>query len=136
MTPLTLPLTSSQEDWPEVLEHSNLRHSNIERFREVNAGEGIFVKLFPVLHQDMRSAGSPIRLVWIVRAPDTSDRVLSKQKGPQKTKARSSQAAKAALPYKQRASANVRSEEIGGQTLVASRERPPLVVEQQGERWQ
>jgi hypothetical protein len=58
------------------------------------------VKLYPILHKDMRSVGDSTRLLWIVGAPNISSGFLSKWQDAQESRPKTSQVAKASSSYK------------------------------------
>ncbi|KAM0714625.1 hypothetical protein Q7P37_009921 [Cladosporium fusiforme] len=134
----TSPSTSlrytTSNDIPEVLEPSTLRLWDVERFKEGVAGEGILVKLFPVSHKGLRSVGDRTEILWGVGAPNASRLILSKRKDAQKSRAKTSQAAKAGLPRKRRVRAkdhNGLYRSWKGQRLSAKDERRSSVAERE-----
>ena len=109
LAPHTFPFTSSQfatrDGVPEVLEHSPLGLSDVKRLEKGIAGEGILVKLFPVLRKDTRSVGDPNETLWIVASPDATNWTPSKLEDVHKANA--SHAGKAGSTSKPRVKAKI-----------------------------
>jgi hypothetical protein len=110
---------ATSNDLPEVLAHSTLRLSNFKRVGKGIMGEGILVRLFPVLQKDVRLVGDSARSLWIVGDPNTGSGTLSKRKNAQQCPASKAQAAQARSSYNQRAKARVTSGKTKGRMLPA-----------------
>jgi hypothetical protein len=92
---------------PEVLEHSTLRLSDIDRRTQGIAGEGILVKLFPVSCKHMRSVSDSKGTLWVVGSPSASNAFPSKREDAQKLRGETAQPTRAGSLYERRANAKV-----------------------------
>ena len=117
---------------PEVLEHSTLLLSDIKRSTEGIAGEGILVKLFPVLPKNMPPASGSKLTLYIVGSPDANGAFPSDREGAQKLRGRTTQSARGGSLYERKAKANVSNGKVEGQRPLARGKRKRLTSDERG----